>query len=133
MRNTTPGIAGDYLGQVEGSEPTKNQALAALRKFFDAMVQRHAVALNPFASVAGAVSTAQVYGTASHGESTNARRTVTVGGVPAMVTFSGLAPGSVSLNQVSVMVPSVLAGGNQAVVMNGVVVASNSVLRPITR
>src|ERR1700685_2341714 len=42
LRNITPGIAGDYLGQIEGSEPTKNQALAALRKFFDAMVQRHA-------------------------------------------------------------------------------------------
>jgi site-specific recombinase XerD len=29
------------------------QALAALRHFFDALVQRHAVALNPFASVRG--------------------------------------------------------------------------------
>jgi site-specific recombinase XerD len=37
LHNITPGRAGDYLGQVEGSAPTKSQALAALRKFFDAM------------------------------------------------------------------------------------------------
>ena len=53
LRNITPGLAGEYLGQLEGSAPTKNQALAALRNFFDALVQRHAVALNPFASVRG--------------------------------------------------------------------------------
>ena len=33
--------------------PTKNLALAALRHFFDALVIRHAVALNPFSSVRG--------------------------------------------------------------------------------
>ena len=53
LREVTPGKAGDYIGQLSGSEPTKNQALAALRRFFDALVQRHAVALNPFASVRG--------------------------------------------------------------------------------
>lgn len=53
LRNITPGLAGEYVGQLEGSAPTKNQALAALRHFFDALVQRHAVALNPFASVRG--------------------------------------------------------------------------------
>jgi integrase/recombinase XerD len=53
LRNITPGVAGEYFGRIEGSEPTKNQGLAALRKFFDALVQRHAVDLNPFASVAG--------------------------------------------------------------------------------
>lgn len=53
LRNITPGIAGDYFGRLKGSEPTKNQALAALRKFFDVLVQRHAVVLNPFASVSG--------------------------------------------------------------------------------
>ena len=48
----TPGIAGEYLiGPAPGSAPTKNQALAALRHFFDALVIRHAVALNSFASV----------------------------------------------------------------------------------
>jgi Phage integrase, N-terminal SAM-like domain len=53
VSNITPGKAGDYFGQLKGSEPTKNQALAALRKFFDVLVQRHAIALNPFASVSG--------------------------------------------------------------------------------
>lgn len=53
LHNVTPGLAGEYIGQVEGSAPTKNQALAALRHFFDALVQRHAVALNAFASVRG--------------------------------------------------------------------------------
>jgi integrase/recombinase XerD len=41
------------VGRLEGSAPTKNQALAALRHFFDGLVTRHAVALNPFASVRG--------------------------------------------------------------------------------
>jgi site-specific recombinase XerD len=53
LHNVTPGLAGEYIGHLEGSAPTKNQALAALRKFFDALVQRHAVGLNPFASVSG--------------------------------------------------------------------------------
>ena len=33
LHNITPGLAGDYLGQLEGSASTKNQVLAALRKF----------------------------------------------------------------------------------------------------
>jgi len=53
LRFLTPGLAGDYIGQLEGSAPTKNQALAALRHFFDAMVTRHVVPLNSFASVRG--------------------------------------------------------------------------------
>jgi integrase/recombinase XerD len=53
LHRITPGIAGDYVGQLEGSAPTKNQALAALRHFFDALVQRHVVPLNSFASVRG--------------------------------------------------------------------------------
>src|SRR5690348_15516117 len=51
LREITPGIAGEYMAQLPGSAPTKNQALAALRHFFDALVTRHAVALNSFASV----------------------------------------------------------------------------------
>jgi integrase/recombinase XerD len=53
LRQITPGQAGEYIGRLQGSAPTKNQALAALRHLFDALVQRHAVALNPFASVRG--------------------------------------------------------------------------------
>jgi hypothetical protein len=34
LHTITPGLAGGYLGHLEGSAPTKNQALAALRKFF---------------------------------------------------------------------------------------------------
>jgi integrase/recombinase XerD len=53
LRQISPGLAGEYIGRLDGSAPTRNQALAALRHFFDALVQRHAVALNPFASVRG--------------------------------------------------------------------------------
>jgi site-specific recombinase XerD len=53
LRQVTPGRAGEYLGSIEGSAPTKNQALAGLRHFFDALVTRHAVPLNSFASVRG--------------------------------------------------------------------------------
>ncbi len=51
--NITPGLAGEFINGLEAATPTKNQALAALRHFFDAMVTRHAVVLNPFASVRG--------------------------------------------------------------------------------
>lgn len=53
LHQITPGLAGEYISQLEGSAPTKNQALAALRHFFDAMVTRHVVPLNSFASVRG--------------------------------------------------------------------------------
>jgi len=60
LRQITPGLAGEYLSQLAGSAPTKNQTLAALRHFFDALVQRHAVALNPFASVRGMIKYAEL-------------------------------------------------------------------------
>jgi integrase/recombinase XerD len=53
LQQITPGIAGTYIAEMVGSAMTKNQALAALRHFFDVMVTRHAVVLNPFASVRG--------------------------------------------------------------------------------
>jgi integrase/recombinase XerD len=53
LRQITPGLAGEFIQQLEGSAPTKNQALAALRHYFDALVTRHAVPLNSFASVRG--------------------------------------------------------------------------------
>ncbi|MEP7351655.1 MAG: tyrosine-type recombinase/integrase [Acidobacteriota bacterium] len=53
LRNISPGLAGEYIQSLVGTPPTKNQALAALRHFFDTLVLRHAVALNSFASVRG--------------------------------------------------------------------------------
>ncbi len=53
LRQVSPGTAGVYLQSLQGSAPTKNQNLAALRRFFDCLVTRHAVALNPFSSVRG--------------------------------------------------------------------------------
>ena len=47
------GLAGRFIEDLPGSDPTRNLALTALRHFFDALVMRHAVALNPFASVRG--------------------------------------------------------------------------------
>ena len=53
MRQVTPGLAGRFIEELPGSDPTRNLALAALRHFFDALVTRHAVALNSFSSVRG--------------------------------------------------------------------------------
>ncbi|MDE2926815.1 MAG: hypothetical protein OXT71_10500 [Acidobacteriota bacterium] len=49
----TPGLAGRFLRDLPVSAATKNQALAGLRHFFDALVTRHAVVLNPLHSVRG--------------------------------------------------------------------------------
>ena len=53
LRQVTPGLAGRFIEELPGSDPTRNLALAALRHFFDALVTCHAVALNPFSSVRG--------------------------------------------------------------------------------
>jgi hypothetical protein len=47
----TPGDVGDYLAGLGLATPTKKLRLAALRKFFDVLVVRHVVVLNPAASV----------------------------------------------------------------------------------
>jgi site-specific recombinase XerD len=44
-----PGDVGDYFRQHPGSLPTKKQHLAALRKFFNLLVERHICLLNPAA------------------------------------------------------------------------------------
>lgn len=49
----TPGMVGQYLVALGGSAAKRNLALAALRGFFDRLVQRHVVLLNPAASVRG--------------------------------------------------------------------------------
>ena len=50
VHQITPGLAREYIGQLAGSAATKSQTLTPLRHFFDTLVTRHAVALNPFAS-----------------------------------------------------------------------------------
>jgi site-specific recombinase XerD len=56
----TPGHVGDYLAGLELGTPTKKLRLDALRKFFDLLVVRHVVILNPAASVrAGRYSTVE--------------------------------------------------------------------------
>ena len=54
LAQVTPGAAGQFLSELEGTASTENQALAALKHFFDVLVVRHAVGLNPFSSVRGA-------------------------------------------------------------------------------
>jgi integrase/recombinase XerD len=49
----TPGMVGQYLVKLGDSAAKRNQHLAALRGFFDRLVQRHVVMLNPAASVRG--------------------------------------------------------------------------------
>jgi hypothetical protein len=49
LRQITPCMASQYMDQVRGCAGTKMVAHAALRHFFDNLVTRHAVAVNPFA------------------------------------------------------------------------------------
>jgi integrase/recombinase XerD len=49
----SPGMVGQYLVGLGGSAAKRNQHLSALRGFFDRLVNRHVVILNPAASVRG--------------------------------------------------------------------------------
>ncbi|HEX4606605.1 MAG TPA: site-specific integrase [Urbifossiella sp.] len=49
----TPGMLGGYFDELGGSAPTKKLALAAIRRFYDALTLRHVVPFNPAASVRG--------------------------------------------------------------------------------
>lgn len=53
LHRVTPGLAGRFLRDLPVSAATKNQTLAGLWHFFDTLVIRHAVVLNPFHSVRG--------------------------------------------------------------------------------
>ena len=53
LPQVSPGLAGRFIDELPGDSSTKNQALAALRHFFDTLVIRHAAPLNPFQSVRG--------------------------------------------------------------------------------
>jgi uncharacterized protein (TIGR03437 family) len=79
----------------------------------------------------GAVSSTPPDGSAASGQPTTAKPSVTIGGAKGGVSFSGLAPGFVGLNQVNVQVPPGTKSGNQAVVITISGVSSNSVLLPV--
>jgi len=51
LQQISPRDVGHYMDELSGALPTKKQHLAALRHFFDQLVTRHAVMLNPAASV----------------------------------------------------------------------------------
>ena len=46
-----PGQVGEYLDQLAGSAPTRKRHMAAIRRFFDRLVNRHVCMLNPAATV----------------------------------------------------------------------------------
>ena len=79
----------------------------------------------------GGVSSPPVDGAAGNGQITIVAPTVMIGGLPATVTFSGLAPGFVGLDQVNVEVPAGIQSGNQPVVITMPGGSSNSVLLPV--
>jgi uncharacterized protein (TIGR03437 family) len=79
----------------------------------------------------GTVSSPPADGAAANGQSTVAVPNVTIGGVNAKVSFSGLAPGFVGLYQVNAVVPPGLASGNKPVVITVGGSSSNSALLPI--
>jgi integrase/recombinase XerD len=53
LASITPGMVGQYLVGLGGSPSKRNQHLAALRGFFDRLVNRHVCILNPASSVRG--------------------------------------------------------------------------------
>jgi uncharacterized protein (TIGR03437 family) len=79
----------------------------------------------------GAVTSAPADGAVGNGQPTIAMPTVTMGGMNAIVSFSGLAPGFVGLYQINAEVPAALKAGNQAVLVDVAAVSSNSVLLPV--
>ena len=79
----------------------------------------------------GAVTSAPADGAAGNGQSTIDTPTVTIGGLNALVSFSGLAPGLVGLYQINAEVPTGAVAGNQQVVVTQAGASSNSVLLPV--
>ena len=53
LASNSPGIVGKYLVDLGGSAAKRKLHLSALRGFFERLVQRHVVLLNPAASVTG--------------------------------------------------------------------------------
>lgn len=59
LRSISPGIVGRYIAEIPGRPATRKLNLAALRRLFDLLVERHVVMLNPAASVRGERYTVQ--------------------------------------------------------------------------
>ena len=53
LTDITPGMVGAYFDQHPSALPTRKLHLSALRAFFDVLVTRHVIVLNPAASVRG--------------------------------------------------------------------------------
>ncbi|MBX3412389.1 MAG: tyrosine-type recombinase/integrase [Pirellulales bacterium] len=53
LHEATPGLIGEYFDQHPSSPATRKLHLAAIRRFFDRLVVRHVVVLNPALSVRG--------------------------------------------------------------------------------
>jgi site-specific recombinase XerD len=51
LKDITPGMIGDYFDQLSLAVPSKKVHLAGIRTFFDVLVQRHVIVLNPAHSV----------------------------------------------------------------------------------
>jgi site-specific recombinase XerD len=51
LKRIVPGMVGRYFDEHPGSIPTKKLHMAAIRGFFDVLVHRHAIVLNPALSV----------------------------------------------------------------------------------
>lgn len=53
VRQVAPGVIGEYFDSLPGSIPTRKLHLAALRAFFNVLVNRHVIPFNPAATVRG--------------------------------------------------------------------------------
>lgn len=86
----TPGMVGQYLVGLGGSPSKRNLHLSALRGFFDRLVNRHVVILNPAASVKG-VKDEVVEGKTPE----MAIEQATPGEIPGAIRLVGSAPGRI--------------------------------------
>jgi uncharacterized protein (TIGR03437 family) len=84
-----------------------------------------------FCTGLGRVSSPTTDGFPAESDSTTSTPVVTIGGLPATVDYSGLAPDFSGLYQINAEVPMGLTAGNQAVVVTLLGASSNSVLLPI--
>lgn len=79
----------------------------------------------------GAVQSPPADGAPASGQNTIAQPSVSVGGIPGSVAYSGLAAGFVGLNQVNVAIPLNAKSGNQQVIMTIGSISSPPVLLPV--